>query len=68
MSKIESLNEMCNDDLKELLYSYQESPSRGKRDEIIMEVIANILEERSKRLEERFMAIYSLQNKGSAVY
>jgi hypothetical protein len=59
MSKIESLHDMNDDDLKKLLYSYQESPSRGKRDEIIMEVIANILEERSKRLEERFIAIYS---------
>ena len=52
MNKIESLYDMNDDDLKKLLYSYQESPSRGKRDEIIMEVIANIL-------EERFMAIYS---------
>ena len=52
MNKIESLHDMNDDDLKKLLYSYQESPSRGKRDEIIMEVIANIL-------EERFMAIYS---------
>ena len=53
MNKIESLHDMNDDDLKKLLYSYQESPSRGIRDEIIMTNIENIL-------EERFMAIYSI--------
>jgi hypothetical protein len=46
---IESLNDFTTEDLKNLLEVYQESPSLGIRDEIIMSNIERILEERANQ-------------------